>query len=70
MIEISEIKSLCDAGEIRWTQHICERLEQRGASFDDVVYALLTGEIIEQYPNGIMSTKSGGQTNDLFFLQR
>jgi len=36
---------------LRWTDHIFERLLQRGIFMDDVIAALGAGEIIEQYPN-------------------
>jgi hypothetical protein len=36
---------------LRWTDHIMKRLMQRNISMDDVEYALMYGEIIEQYPS-------------------
>jgi hypothetical protein len=36
---------------LRWTSHILERLFQRNIRIDDVKFALINGEIIEQYPN-------------------
>ena len=50
MIDIAEIKSHCSKGMLRWTNHVLVRLIQRGISTDNVVYTLLNGEIIEQYP--------------------
>ena len=34
---------------LRWTNHVIVRLLQRGISMDDVVCALISGEIIEEY---------------------
>lgn len=49
-VDIDTIKYLCQINAIRWTQHVLVRLLQRNISTDDVVKALLTGEIIESYP--------------------
>jgi len=50
MINIAKIKSLCDNGALRWTNHVLVRLIQRNISMNDVVCALYNGEIIELYP--------------------
>jgi hypothetical protein len=50
MIDINAIKQLCNCNALRWTNHVLVRLLQRNIKTDDVVYALLNGEIIEQYP--------------------
>ena len=44
------IKGLCINGALRWTNHIFVRLLQRDISMDNVESSILTGEIIEQYP--------------------
>lgn len=49
-INIEDVKQKCKDGALRWTNHIFVRLIQRGISKEDVAYALLNGEIIEQYP--------------------
>lgn len=49
-MNIETIKSLCNEEKLRWTNHIFVRLLQRGISMDNVVYALVNGEIIESYP--------------------
>ena len=51
MINIVDIKTLCDAGLMRPTNHIMVRLSQRGIKIDDIVCVLSCGEIIEQYPS-------------------
>ena len=50
MIDIGEVRLLCDKGALRWTNHVLVRLVQRDINTDDVVCALQNGEIIEQYP--------------------
>ena len=50
MIDIAEIKVLCNKRALRWTNHVLVRLLQRGIKTDDVVHAIQNGEIIEQYP--------------------
>jgi len=47
---VEDIALLCKAQSVRWTSHILERMFRRGIIVDDVVSALTTGEIIEQYP--------------------
>jgi hypothetical protein len=48
---IENIAQHCKAQSFRWTNHILERMFRRGISTDDVVSALIDGEIIEQYPS-------------------
>ena len=45
-----DIARLCEKASLRWTSHILERLFQRNIHLDDVKTALMSGEIIEQYP--------------------
>jgi len=47
---IEDIARFCKAQSVRWTSHILERMFRRDISMDDVVSALINGEIIEQYP--------------------
>ena len=50
-ISISDLQSLCSSGSVRWTTHMLQRLMQRNISQDEVVEAIQTGEIIDQYPD-------------------
>ncbi|MDR1702300.1 MAG: DUF4258 domain-containing protein [Sporomusaceae bacterium] len=50
-ISIEIIKSMCQKEALRWTNHMLIKLIQRNISIDDIVCALMNGEIIEQYPN-------------------
>lgn len=48
-LNMESIRYLCLNGKLRWTNHVLVRLFQRNIKTDDVVYALLNGEIIEVY---------------------
>lgn len=50
-LKIEELRKLCDEGAIQWTAHIVTRMLQRGISREDVLSAVRSGEIIEQYPD-------------------
>ncbi len=50
-MDITDLQKLCKSGAIRWTLHVLERLLKRGISQDDVIQAINSGEIIEQYPD-------------------
>ena len=45
------IKQLGTDKKLRWTNHIFLRLVQRNISMEDVQKAILSGEIIEDYPD-------------------
>lgn len=49
-MSIDEIRRLCRTGSVRWTDHAVKRTIQRNISQAAVKYALLNGDIIEQYP--------------------
>lgn len=50
-ISVPRLQKLCGAGSIRWTTHVLKRLMQRGIRQADVIQAINSGEIIEQYPD-------------------
>lgn len=50
-IDIDIIKEKAKCEKIRWTNHVLIRLLQRQIKQSDVVYAILNGEIIEEYEN-------------------
>lgn len=39
------------ASNVKWAKHCLERMQERDISIKDVEYCLLTGEIIEEYPD-------------------
>ena len=50
MLHIDELRMLCTDNTIFLTQHLQLRMHKRGILYDDMVSAIMTGEIIEQYP--------------------
>lgn len=50
-LDLSVLQKLCKEHKIQWTSHIVVRLLQRKIAQEDVENAILTGEIIEQYPD-------------------
>ena len=50
-MDLQLIKTLCADEKLRWTNHIFLRLVQRDISMEDVQNAILSGEIIEDYPD-------------------
>ena len=49
-ISLEVIQEKCRKGNVVWSAHAATRLLQRGISRDDVINCILTGEIIEEYP--------------------
>ena len=50
-MNIESIKSLFKADKVRWSVHCVERMQERDISYDDVESCILSGEIIEDYPD-------------------
>lgn len=50
-LNIETLRKICNNGGIIWTTHVLKRLQERGILRKDVVNAISTGEIIEQYPD-------------------
>lgn len=48
-LNIDKIKHLVNDDKLRWTNHITIRLLQRNITQEDIEFALLNGEIIENY---------------------
>lgn len=51
IFSINDIKGICKSGNIKWSTHAAEQILKRGISREDVIYAILEGEIIEEYPS-------------------
>ncbi|MDR0842092.1 MAG: DUF4258 domain-containing protein [Acidobacteriota bacterium] len=49
-MRIEEIREFCSDERIYITQHSSLRMLERSISYDDVLNAVMTGEIIEEYP--------------------
>lgn len=50
-ITIDILRSLCNDETIFMTQHMYNRCRERGIKYDDIKSAIMSGEIIEQYPD-------------------
>ena len=51
LCNVEQVKELCKEETLRWTTHIMIRLLQRRISLEDVIEAIKSGEIIENYPD-------------------
>lgn len=49
-MQLSEIQDLCKKGKIRWSTHCIERMQERDITRADVKNCIMSGEIIEDYP--------------------
>ena len=49
-MEIEKLRALCHDNTIAMTQHALLRIAERGISLDDIQNGILTGRIIEEYP--------------------
>ena len=47
---VTEIAAECAAGNIKWTAHALERMEEREIGRTDIIACIKNGKIIEQYP--------------------
>ena len=50
MITIDSLRGLCNDDAIELTLHQLERMRQRGIDYTEIVSAISSCEIIEQYP--------------------
>lgn len=50
-LRIERLKELCAAGQTIWTEHTMKRIMERRISRADVKACIMSGEIIEQYPD-------------------
>ena len=51
MLNIEDIRLLCKDDTIKATQHFTDRLLKRGIEYDNIIHAIINGEIIEHYPD-------------------
>lgn len=50
-LQIEDLQKICSPENIIMTMHAAKRLEQRGIRLREVMDCIMTGEIIEQYPD-------------------
>jgi len=84
-MDIEQLQKLLNvSSNIKWSKHCLERMQERDISIADVKSCLLTGEIIEDYPddfphpsclilghtkeNEILHIVVGSDNNNLFFI--
>ena len=49
-LDINVLRQACSSGQIMWTTHTLERMQERNIEQSDVINCINTGKIIEQYP--------------------
>lgn len=49
-MDLQIYQTLCAGAKIIWTKHCLERMQERDISRADVKNVIVTGEIIEEYP--------------------
>lgn len=50
-MKIEQFQLLYDLGKIKWTAHGLERMQERNIRRQDVKCCIMSGEIIEEYPD-------------------
>ena len=50
-MDILKIKELCRSEAIEFSRHVTDRMFQRKVTADEVIEAILNGQIIEEYPD-------------------
>ena len=50
-MNLEKLKSSIENDSIEWVKHVLQRMLTRGVSRSDVKYAILKGELIEDYPD-------------------
>ena len=51
MVHIEDVRACCTDDTIVLTEHLLTRMRQRNIRLEDINYAIMKGEIIEQYPD-------------------
>ena len=49
--DINNIRDLIRNNIIKWNGHATQRMLKRNIARNDVIYTLMNGEVIEEYPN-------------------
>lgn len=49
-VNLSDLQNLCVERKITWREHALHRMKERGIKREDVKNCIVTGEIIEDYP--------------------
>ncbi|MDD3306861.1 MAG: DUF4258 domain-containing protein [Acetobacterium sp.] len=49
-MNVTDLKDCVLKRKIKWTAHVAQRIQERDISKHDITHRIVTGEIIEQYP--------------------
>ena len=50
-LEIQKLRNLCKDETIQMTSHVIDRCKQRDITYIDIKHCVMTGQIIERYPD-------------------
>ena len=50
-LKIADLQKLCGENKIKWTLHALRRLRERKIKSGEIVSCIMSGAIIEQYPD-------------------
>jgi hypothetical protein len=50
-MNLEKIRQLVNSSKIKWSTHCLERMQERDISIADIEQCILSGEIIEDYPD-------------------
>lgn len=50
-MDIADLQTICKTGAIKWTTHVVARLQERGIDPSDIKNCIMTGRVIEDYPD-------------------
>ena len=49
-MKVTDLKDCVLKRKIKWTAHVAQRIQERDINKHDITRCIVTGEIIEQYP--------------------
>ena len=81
LVDFERLKQLVSERSILWREHALQRMNERRISKADVKVAILSGEVIEDYPDayptinripasGCQMEKRGGNRDEMLYVQR
>lgn len=50
MMKVTDLRDCVLKRKIKWTAHVAQRIQERDIIKHDITHCVVTGEIIEQYP--------------------
>jgi hypothetical protein len=83
-VKIEKLRMLYKSGNIKWSTHCLERMQERDISREDIKKCVMYGEIIEDYPddyphpsclvfgyavdNKVIHVVAGSDENDIYII--